>query len=387
MCAYRASGLPAGLSIDSASGKISGTPTSVGEGLAIVTESTGGATAFTWTVHHGPIVGPGNNCVDDYKGGTDDNSTIVVWPCNTGGTQLWTVGAKDTLEIQHKCLTVAGDATAAGSLIVLFQCRGAASQVWQQQADGTIVNPASGRCLNAPNLAAQTQFTLADCTATATTQGWRLPTTPAPPTISNPGDQRTGQGSTVSLAIKATSASTPVFSATGLPAGLSIDAATGVVSGKVSTVGSSSVTVTVTADKQTAKATFGWEVYSVLPTGTITHSSGSWCVDTNEKAPWVWDCNHTGAQTWTVQTDGRLVQGSNQCLSPASAGTAAGTKVVLSDCATTDASQVWQPKDGTLVNTASGRCLTADGVGYFNRFTLATCAAATTQQWTLPTLG
>ena len=51
---YSATGLPAGLSVNAATGLISGTPTTVGTSTVNVTvaDTTGvtGATSFTWTV-------------------------------------------------------------------------------------------------------------------------------------------------------------------------------------------------------------------------------------------------------------------------------------------------------------------------------------------------
>jgi subtilisin family serine protease len=303
---YQASGLPAGLSIDSVTGKITGKPTTLGEGLAIVTATassgTSGAAAFTWSVHTGPIVGPNGNCVDDYRGSPDDNNPIVVWQCNSGGTQIWNVGAQDTLELQHKCLTVANDATAAGSLIVLYNCRGVASQIWKQQKDGTLLNPVSGRCLAAPSLDVQTPFTLADCTA-ETGQQWRLPTTEDP----------------------------------------------------------------------------------ILATGTITHSSGKWCLDQDGQGPWVWECFPTPEQTWSVNRDGRLISAANTgCLAALNGGTKPGTSVAIVACSVKDPTQFWHQKNGTLVNNASGRCLHASDVSLISRFTLETCTGVTNQQWTLP---
>jgi hypothetical protein len=387
---YTASGLPAGLSIDATTGAITGKPTTVGAGTAIVTsvDSAGvrGATAFTWSIADGPIVGRSGKCVDNYLQSTDNNNPIIVWGCNTGESQLWTVGAKDTLEVQQKCLTVADDATSAGSRVVLFDCRNVASQVWKQQPDGTILNPTSGRCLNAPSFEDKTQFTLADCTA-AEGQSWRLPTTVVPPEVSNPGDQRTAQGSSVELQVRATnnSSADPIFSATGLPTGLTVDRATGVVSGKATTLGTSAVTITVTTGKASASASFSWEVYEVRPTGTITDASGKWCIDNRDDAPWAWDCNRFDSQIWTDRSDGRLSLSGNRCLTPLDDGKTVGTSIVLRNCASDNGSQIWQPKSGTLVNKASGLCLNADGLGYTARFTLATCTGVDTQKWTLPT--
>lgn len=388
---YSASGLPAGLSIDAGTGTITGTPTTIGQGTAFViaNDASGarGAAAFTWTVHHGPITGPSSNCVDHYRGGANGSTSIVVWPCNNGGTQLWTVGPKDTLEIQHGCLSVDQDATTAGSLIVISDCRGVDSQIWRQQADGTIVNPVSGRCLNAPALTANTQFTLADC-GTASAQQWRLPTTPVI-TFTNPGDQRTPTRTAVNLPTKATFTGTAqlAYGATGLPAGLSIDPATGVISGTTTAAGSSSVRVSVSAGTASASVSFTWTTYETQPVGGITNPGSTWCADINGAyTVQLWSCNHSGPQTWTVRADGRLSILSTKCMTPLADGSTAGTRIVAADCNNDDAAQIWhQQSDGTILNTASGLCLNVTTFGATAPFSLAACTGVTGEQWTLPT--
>jgi len=83
-------------------------------------------------------------------------------------------------------------------------------------------------------------------------------------------DQTNVPGDTVSLAVAATDAAsetvTLVYSATGLPAGLSMDSGTGVISGTVSaSISSTPSVVTVTASDGTASAsqTFNWSVVPV----------------------------------------------------------------------------------------------------------------------------
>ena len=66
-------------------------------------------------------------------------------------------------------------------------------------------------------------------------------------TVTSPGNQSTTVGTAVSLQIHATDSATGqtlTYSATGLPAGLSINSATGLISGTPTTAGTSSVTVT-----------------------------------------------------------------------------------------------------------------------------------------------
>jgi hypothetical protein len=94
-------------------------------------------------------------------------------------------------------------------------------------------------------------------------------------TVNNPGNQTSTVGTAVSLTMTA-SGGTGSFSwsATGLPAGLSINASTGVISGTPTTARTSTVTVTATSGTQSGSATFTW---TVNPTG------GGGCSSTGQK--------------------------------------------------------------------------------------------------------
>ncbi|MEU6071736.1 MULTISPECIES: M4 family metallopeptidase [Streptomyces] len=84
-------------------------------------------------------------------------------------------------------------------------------------------------------------------------------------TVTNPGSQTATVGTAVSLQIQASSTNSGAltYSASGLPAGLSINSSTGLISGTPTTAGSSSTTVTVTdSTGATGTATFGWTVSS-----------------------------------------------------------------------------------------------------------------------------
>lgn len=90
---------------------------------------------------------------------------------------------------------------------------------------------------------------------------------PVAPVVASPGPQTSVVGTFASLQIQATDANADLLSytASGLPAGLSINSANGLISGTPSVVGVSTVTVTVT-DGSTAPVStvFTWAVNDVL---------------------------------------------------------------------------------------------------------------------------
>src|SRR6185437_16766291 len=94
-------------------------------------------------------------------------------------------------------------------------------------------------------------------------------------TVTNPGNQTGTVGTAVSLQLHATdsaSGQTLSWSATGLPAGLSINASSGLISGTPTTAGTSSVTVTARdTTGATGSASFTWTI-STTGGGCATHT-------------------------------------------------------------------------------------------------------------------
>jgi len=125
-------------------------------------------------------------------------------------------------------------------------------------------------------------------------------------------------------------------------------------------------------------------------TGQITGLAGK-CVDVSGSNTadgtkiQLWTCNGTGAQRWTVGTDGTL-RALGKCLDVKSSGTANGTITHLWTCNGTGAQQWVEHGDGTLRNPQSGRCLDAAGNNSADgtQLHIWDCLASVNQRWVLP---
>ncbi|HEV2641048.1 MAG TPA: ricin-type beta-trefoil lectin domain protein [Actinocrinis sp.] len=132
-----------------------------------------------WTVP--PVVGPvasglSGLCLDDNADSTTDGNKIDIYGCNNTTAQQWELTA-GTLRNNGKCLDVVGPySTADGTLVDLWTCNGGANQVWQPQANGELLNPQSGKCLDDPGSTTTpgTQVEIWDCNNGAN-QHWTLP--------------------------------------------------------------------------------------------------------------------------------------------------------------------------------------------------------------------
>ena len=112
-------------------------------------------------------------------------------------------------------------------------------------------------------------------------------------TVTNPGSQTGTVGTAASLQISASdsaSGQTLTYSASGLPAGLSINSSTGLISGTPTTAGTSSVTVTATdGTGASGSASFSWTVSSSGGGGggcTAAQLLGNPGFETGSISPW-----------------------------------------------------------------------------------------------------
>jgi Ricin-type beta-trefoil lectin domain/Putative Ig domain len=197
----------------------------------------------------------------------------------------------------------------------------------------------------------------------------------SPVRFAGPGAQASYVGQPVRLAVPASDAvagRTLTYSAGALPAGLSLDPATGVVTG-LPTGGYTAASVS--AQDSAGRSSDDPFIWYVAPaqvsarTGTI--HLGRDCLDARAGITSVAACTGRASQLWTVEPDG-TVAGADGCL------TTGGT---LSPCTATAAQQWRIASFGELVNPASGTCLTgspAGGVG------VALCTGTASQRWTAP---
>ncbi|MGY0232148.1 S8 family serine peptidase [Longispora urticae] len=190
----------------------------------------------------------GNSTKTDSRYTTDSNYGSCL--------DLWAPGT-NIVSASHSSNT--GSTTMTGTSMASPHVAGAAalylganpSATPQQVRDALVDNGAKGKLSNinagSPNVLLNVSF---------------IGGTPSGPSVTSPGNQSTKVGTAVDLQLQASGGSTPYsWSASGLPAGLSIASGTGRITGTPTTQGSSNVTVTVTdAASRTGSAPFTWTV-------------------------------------------------------------------------------------------------------------------------------
>ncbi|MEV8512126.1 ricin-type beta-trefoil lectin domain protein [Dactylosporangium sp. NPDC051484] len=97
----------------------------------------------------------------------------------------------------------------------------------------------------------------------------------------------------------------------------------------------------------------------------------------------VYDCNGTGAQQWTIGSDG-TVRALGKCMDAAAAGTANGTAIQLYTCNGTNAQKFTLSAAGELRNTAANKCVDVANHGTANgsQLQLWDCSGGANQRWT-----
>ena len=206
--------------------------------------------------------------------GSDNNEVSIFSP----GTQTTPVGGSVYLQVQ-------GEDTCTGSLS--YSASGLPT--------GLSVNSTTGVISGTASKAGTYSVTLTGKDSTGPTGSasftWSVGSTSNTVTVTNPGSQSGTVGTATSLQISATdsaSGQTLTYTASGLPAGLSINASTGLISGTPTTA--STYTVTVTATDTTGASgntTFTWTIATGSSGGcTAAQLLGNPGFETGTAAPW-----------------------------------------------------------------------------------------------------
>ncbi|GAA2014460.1 hypothetical protein GCM10009839_06730 [Catenulispora yoronensis] len=244
-----------------------------------VYEQGGNSTPTGTPTATGTVGGLNGLCLGNQNSLNVASNPIGVSGCNGSAGQQWSPYTDGTLRTQGGCLDVVSAGTTSGTNVDWYPCNASNAQNWTHQANGTEVNPNSGLCLTVPGNNTGARLDIETCTGAANQQ-WTLPTGTGSHTVTvtNPGNQSSTVGTAASLQIHASdsaSGQTLTYSATGLPAGLSINASTGLISGTPTTAGTSNVTVTAKdGGGVSGSASFSWTVGTGGTCGTTNLAAG-----------------------------------------------------------------------------------------------------------------
>src|SRR5205809_5194662 len=218
---FNATGLPGGLTVNTSTGLISGTPTTAGAYTVAISASNAGGTGsatLTLTI---------NNPVP--------TTTSISPASTTAGSAQFTLTVNGTNFVSTSTVDWNGSplATTFVSSIQLTAVVPAANVAAVGTASVTVVNPAPGG-------------------GTSNAQTFTI--NPPPPVITSP-TTATGQVA-VAFSYNITATNNPTsFNATGLPAGLTVNTSTGLISGTPTTAGTYTVTISATNAGGTGSAT------------------------------------------------------------------------------------------------------------------------------------
>jgi GH25 family lysozyme M1 (1,4-beta-N-acetylmuramidase) len=392
---YTATGLPPGLSI-SASGQITGTPTTIGSYAVTVTPPAGAAPAsmsFPWNVTgaitiantnrsstagtpvsfklatSGPDQNAGVNPMLTATGlptGVSMNSAGLVtgWPSRSGtfkvtvtatdalggtgtATFTWTLlaapnagtaGPVKQVGGSARCLDDPSGKTANGTVVQLWSCTGKSNQSWTAVQDGTLRT--GGKCLQTVgnSTAGGAKLELEPCNVNDGLQMWEAATDGQ---LVNPQSNK---------CLAASSA-----------------AAASVANGTKPVI------------EPCANST---SEHWLRPAAALASGQPGKCVGTSGTEAVLATCTNSGWQHWQPQTDG-TIRINGWCL--AENGATAGSTLSLASCSGAGA-RTWKlvsagPIATELVNTASGLCAGDPATG--TQLVIAACANTTTTTWHL----
>ncbi len=230
-----------------------------------VYEQGGNSTPTGTPTATGTVKGLNGLCLTNQNSLNTKGNPIGVATCASSTGQQWSPYTDGTLRVQGGCLGAVSAGTTSGTLVDWYPCNATPSQNWAHQANGEWVNTNSGLCLTVPGADTASRLDIEACTDSAQQQ-WTTPSgsgTGNTVTVTSPGNQSSVVGAAVNLQLHASDSATGqslTYSATGLPAGLSISPS-GLISGAATAAGTSNVTVTARdGTGATGTAAFTWTV-------------------------------------------------------------------------------------------------------------------------------
>jgi hypothetical protein len=201
--------------------------------------------------------------------------------------------------------------------------------------------------------------------------------------VTTPATQSATLGKAVSLKVSTAvngGSSSLTFTASGLPAGLSLNKTTGVISGTPNvTAGTFTSHVTVAYSNGSQTVSFSWKVSSL--TGEMRGYSSKCLGDYNGRTTVfnkivIWTCAAGAAQNITFAANGELVV-VGDCVTGA-------PNAVLGKCAGATSQHWTRLSNGEYVLYSNGKCLTAPSATNGTQLTLAACANTANQHWAWP---
>ena len=304
---YGATGLPPGLTVDVNTGLISGAPTSTGVFNATVTSSNGagtGSQGVVFTITLGPPIitspttatgavgfafsyqitaqnAPTSFNATGLPAGLSINTTtglisgtptaVGTFPANVTATNATGTGSQGvTITIAVGIPVISSPNTATGQTGVAFTYQIAASNGPTSfnatgLPPGLTVNTTTGLISGLPTSIGTFNAIVSATNGTGTgTLGVTFTITVGPPLITSAATAQGATGVAFSYQITATNNPTS-FNATGLPAGLSINTSTGVISGAPAATGTTNITLSATNAVGTGTQTLVFTVVTGPP--------------------------------------------------------------------------------------------------------------------------
>ena len=315
---YGATGLPSGLSVNTSSGLISGTPTAAGTSTVTLSATNGSGTGnatLTLTIGVGaPVITSATTA-----GGTVGTAFSYQITATNSPTSFGATGLPAGLSVNTTSGLISGTPMAAGTSTVTFSAtnstgtgnatltltitvgapvitsatsaNGTAGTAFSYQIiatnsptsysatglpAGLSVNTTSGLISGTPTAAGTSTVTLSASNASGTGHATlTLTIAVAAPVITSATTANGTVGTAFSYQITATNTPTS-FGATGLPGGLSVSSTSGLISGTPTAAGTSTVTLSATNGSGTGNATLTLTIAVAAPVITsATTASGT----------------------------------------------------------------------------------------------------------------